>query len=308
MKTENLAQGPEACLFCRLYHHLAGQAVFSKTLGLILLVLIAASCIRDVDVVPVYENEKLVIEGHLETGKTARVLITKSIPFFEILYTTELLDILVLDAEVFIHCGEESEQLFLVKDDILPEIPVYRGSKIKGEVGKEYRLEVRWEEDVFTATDQMLEPVAPEKLWFSLEPGEDSLGYVNLDIRDPAGDRNYYRIWAKRLNKDSIFLAVSQDILNDFYFDGTDFSLPLTRDASILSRPDTAFFRRGEIVAIKLAHLTSTFYEVINNVKYEATNLINPFAIHFEAFSNIEGNAIGGFGCYSTALDTLRIE
>ena len=254
------------------------------------------------------ENAKIVIEGSIETDKTARVLITRSIPFFETLYTADLYDILIQDAEVFIHSDDTTEQLFLVKDEILADVPVYRGSKIKGTVGKTYTLEVRYQSQVITATDSMLKPVFPNRLWFSAEPGSDSLGYLNLNIQDPAGESNYYRMWAKRIGKDSLFLPVSQEILNDFYFDGTDFSIPLTREASLLSRPDTAFFKKGETVVLKLAHITPGFYEVINNVQYEATNLINPFAIHFEAFSNLQGDAIGGFGCYSTSLDTLKIE
>lgn len=307
MTTENLERGREACHYYRSSPHSAGLAVFRLVLGISVLVLLA-SCFRDVDLLPLPEEEKLVIEGSIETGQTARVLITRSVPIFDRIYSTELLNLVVTNAEVHLHCGDQQEQLFLVKDEILPKIPVYRGSQLKGEVGKIYTLEVKIDNQAITATDTMTKAINIEKLWFSLEPGEDSLGYVNLSIADPPAENNYYRIWAKRVGQDSIFQEVNQDILNDFYFNGTSFSIPLMRKAGLLSRPDTSFFRRGETVVIKLAHLSPTFYEVINNAKYEASNMINPFAIHFEAFSNLEGEAIGGWGCYSTVLDTLVIE
>lgn len=270
--------------------------------------MLVTSCYRDVDLQPVPDSEKLVIEGSIETGQAARVLITRSLPFYERVYTTDLIDILVLDAEVFVHCGENSEQLFLVRDDILPDVPVYHGSRIRGETGKSYTLEVRIGDQVITATDLMLDPVHPERIWFSSEPGQDSLGYVNVDIRDPAGESNYYRIWAKRLGRDSVYKPVNQDILNDFYFNGSLFSMPFMMESSLLSREDSAYFRRGDHVVIKMAHMTPALYEVLTNVGYEARNLANPFAIHFEAYSNLEGDAVGGWGCYSTVTDTLMME
>lgn len=267
-----------------------------------------ASCISETDILPMEESRKYVIEGSIETGKPARVLITRTLPFFESVYTADLLDIVVQEARVFVSCEDQSEELFLIRDKILPDVPVYHGSRIKGQPGKVYSLEVRIGEEVFRSEERMQAAIHPEKLWFSLASGSDSMGFVNLDILDPGATANYYRIWARRVGKDSLFQPVNQDILNDYYFNGSYFSLPLMMKGNLVFRPDTSYFRKGETVVVKLAHITASFYEVITNAKYESDNLANPFAIHFEAFSNIQGGAIGGWGCYSVALDTLYIE
>ena len=293
----------------RYYLPSPGPAAFKRwVIGACLLFATLQACVSDLEIKAPATDERYIIEGWIERGGFAHVMVSRSLPYNTTVGTADLFDLLVQDAQVTVKCENQEEQLLLVQDTMYTILPIYRGYQIRGETGKAYTLEVKIADRVYTATDTLLNPIPPDSLWFSAEALNDSLGYIHIRLKDPPSIGNYYRIFTKRLGIDIDYNGISVGVLDDHLFNGSTFSFPLIRSGPSTKTKDKHFFRKGQRVVVKTAVITSRYFYFLSKVSNEMGETMSPLSFQAPTVTLMSGGALGGWGCYATVNDTLEIK
>ena len=129
----------------------------------LLSVLLFSGCEEDIDLELVGGAQKIVIEGSIENGQTAQVIITRNSPLSQAI---DFSSILVNNAAVYVSNGGIVDTLHL--DTLLTtSVPfVYVGSKIKGVPGQTYSLTVIVDNKLYAATTLIPNPIALDSVWW----------------------------------------------------------------------------------------------------------------------------------------------
>ena len=97
------------------------------------------SCEEDINIDVKAGDKKIVIEGNIENGKPAEVIVTRNSPLFS---TINFADILVTDAKVYVSNGVITDTLKL-DTSLTTSAPIlYTGNTVIGVPGQTYYLTV----------------------------------------------------------------------------------------------------------------------------------------------------------------------
>ena len=287
----------------------------------IALLLLFSSCEEEIKLELTGGARRVVIEGSIENGKFAEVIVTHNSPLSEAI---DFASILISNAQVYVTNGIIVDTLHL--DTLLTtSIPfVYTGSKIKGVPGEMYQLTVIVNSDTYTASTFIPSPIALDSVWWKAQPPEDSLGYAWAHLSDPEGLGNAYRWFAKRPIKFRImdgqpillnrrYLAPRGSAFDDKFIDGKSFDLAYNRTydptETIISENEPAnernYYKKTDTIYIKFCTIdneTARFYTT-----YEAaiSNNGNPFASPSTIVGNVQGGALGVWAGYGVSYDTI---
>ena len=121
-----------------------------KNLMLLFFVLLI-SCNKEDITKQVTVNSKIVVEGSIEFGGYAEVLISRSVPIGVAVDSTTILNYVIRSAKVTVSDGEKQEVLKLKRDNNKIPPYVYFGSEIIGETGKTYSLKIEYLNRLITA-------------------------------------------------------------------------------------------------------------------------------------------------------------
>jgi hypothetical protein len=282
---------------------------------IIILTVFLFSCRKDVKVkLPEYK-ERLVVEANIETGKSAVVLLSWSVPFFGDFDFSAPEKAFVKGAFVTVSDGTLTDTL----SELDPNTGyIYLGTpKVVGQVGKTYTLRIVYNSAEYSIQSTILQPIALDSLYFKWE--QDSLGFIWQHFQEPAGLGNQYRWAAKRLNpkyQDFFFASPLFSVFDDKFIDGKAFDFSYDRGPqpdkiqAWRDEPNRAFFRVGDTVAVKFSHIGKAEYDFFYTYYQNKTSNSNPFS----APSNIKsmfGNrddVFGAFVAYSPTFDTLAIK
>jgi len=265
--------------------------------------------------------EKVVIEGSIENGGFAEVIITRNSPLFSAM---DLSNILISDAKVYVSNGIITDTL---KFDTLLTTSnpfLYTGSKIIGQVGQKYFLTVVVDNKTYTSETTIPNPVPLDSVWFQVQPPEDTLGFAWAHFSEPAGIGNHYRWFAKIPTQVKIingnpvilnrrYVAPMGSIFDDKFIDGKSFdfayskALDPTESAFDVPEDDAydEYFKDTDTIYIKFCSIdknTAKFYETYENALQSNGN---PFASPAIIVSNINGGALGVWAGYGATLDTI---
>ena len=261
---------------------------------LVFILLVLAGCS---DAVIPYYPPHLVIEGWIEAGRSPVVMVTTSVPV-----TDEKRDISSLEenmvrwATVSVSDGEN--EVFLTgqydKDYFPPYI--YTSSWITGEVGKTYRLKVKYsgravEAETVIPAPHALEYVRPEKI-------SDENYVISVGLKDNETTKDYYKSFVKVAGKDSVFRsaflglvddAVLQDGINDMQIFNGFAPSGLEKDVQM-------YFKEGEKVALRFCTLGQDAFQYWTDFDDVASLSRNPF---FPVTKKIRSNIKGGLGYWA---------
>ena len=141
------------------------NSLIIKTL-FIIIPIIFLSCEKEITVDLPEPEQRLVVEGWIEQGDYATVILTKNMPYFGKTDSTTLVQMINFPATVTLSNGEISETLIKTLNfDYFPPI-IYRGTIIKGEIGKTYYLTINSEGKQLTASTTIPPPVKFDSLRF----------------------------------------------------------------------------------------------------------------------------------------------
>ncbi len=279
-------------------------------LGFLLLLFLFFSCRKDVKpILPDYK-QKVVIEASIETGGTALVFLSYSVPYFgNFDFKTP--------ETAFIKGGFVTVSDGAVTDTLVELDPTtgyaYYGFKLKGQQGKTYTLTVRVGDKTFTSASTILTPPKLDTLYFKGE--KDSLGYIWQKFPEPAGVGDCYRWFAKRKTKDQFYAAPFQSAFDDKFIDGKTFDFDYDRGPQpneiqqYRDDPEQGYFKRGDTVIVKFCKIGQTEYNFWNTYYQNKASNSNPFSAPSNIKSTFGYNqeVFGAFVAYSPFFDTIII-
>lgn len=255
-------------------------------------------------------DDKIVIDGWIETGQYAKVLLTRNSQYFSSVDSASIRDLVLTRAKVSLTDGEKSEILILSRnDDYFPPY-IYEGNEIKGDTGKIYTITAEYGGKTAWANTTIPAKVMLDTFFFEPEANSDSLGSVYIEFTDPPEMKNYYRIMTKRIGKDKRYYSPMIMGINDIFFNGQKFGFSMSRGPqSFLSSAGNQYFKSGDTVSIKFCTIDKTHYEFWNSFQDEVLNASNPFASSLSSIkSNIQGDGLGIWGGYGVSLHMLIIK
>jgi len=275
---------------------------------LLLSVFVFSSCEKEITIDLPKETPKIVIEGYIENGLPATVIITKSAPYFDPIDITTLLSSIVRNAKVKISDGTNSDILDTVKTSDYPFF-FYTGDTIIGEIGKTYILTVEIDGQTYKSQTTIQHPVAFDSIWFKMKPDNDSIGDIFAVGTDNGAEYNYYRVFTKIINKDYTFIPIFGSVWDDKFFNGETFTVQLYHGiASNIMNPDedwSTSYKLGDTVVTKLCTFDYESYTFWSAAESEIFSGGNPFSTTTSVPTNIKGGAIGCWTGYCASYDTI---
>ena len=254
------------------------------------------SCDTDVDVSNIPYEPKIVIEGSIENGDYASVLISVTAPVTGVLDTVSLLNHTVRNAKVTVSSADTFEVLYLRSNrDRLPPYE-YRGKLIKGEIGKHYSLKVEYDGKIITSTTYIPAPVALDNIWFKQRSENDSLGYIGVSFKNESTE--YYQLATSSFWDRDIFTpCLLGNIDSRKYEPGAQINIELYKGPNIYSKFDfNTSFHISDVIRIKFSTQPKAAYDYWVSYQKEVLNSQNPI---YPAFSSLTTNISGGIGIWS---------
>ena len=276
-----------------------------------------SSCEKELElIVPPAENN-YVIEGNIEIGQPAFVLISQTRDYNQSINAESFNDFYLGGAQVSITNGTVTENLDEICTGDLPielliqvaEVtglsPILLSSSsicgyidldgsMLGAENNSYDLEVIIDDNLITASTTIPYIVELDSLWFGLA-GEtnDSLGFAYARLTDPDTTGNAYRWFAKRINsyqdwadyagqqKDLQYIAPLGSSYDDSFFNGLTFDFAYYR-GSLLGSPK-ADDQNEERGFFKLGDTIAVKGAAVDRNTYE-------YIVTFEAEAGSAGN------------------
>ncbi|MFI5149960.1 MAG: DUF4249 domain-containing protein [Bacteroidia bacterium] len=280
------------------------------------------SCEKNISINLPPPPNQVVIEGHIETGQGAFVVVTRNSAYFAPLDSNAVRNAIISTATVIVSDGIHTDTLPFITD-LIPRdnylyttyIPLYYKKALPtviGQPGGTYNLVVLADGKRFTSTTTMPSPpVNLDSVWFKLQPPSDSLGFIWGHLKDPAGIQNYYRWYARRLHKDKRYFATIGSAFNDKFIDGQAFNFAYDRGMEPNSNaPDdknaeAGYFKIKDTVVVKFCSIDRATYDFYTSYEVAAASNGNPFGAPSNVKTNIQGGGLGVWAGFSTTFDTL---
>jgi hypothetical protein len=253
------------------------------------------------------ENEKfLVIEGWIEQGKGAKVILTYSASFNEAIDSSNLRNYVSTKAKVTVYHDGNSEILTLKPNENFFPPLYYFGSSIKGNLNSQYSIKVEDAGKIYEASTTIPDLVYPDSVWFERYRDYDTLGLLWIEISDNFYNENYYRTLVKRIGKDKNFVPTLTSTFSDKLFNGQKIRLSLSKgNSNILDIGGSRFFEANDTLVLKFCSLDKAHYDFWQSIQNSLITSANPFSSNK---TEIKSNIVDGFGVwggYAAVYDTL---
>ena len=286
------------------------KEIYKITAFLCLISMVLISCNDDMNIDIPEPEDLIVLDGWIENGQYAKVLLTRNSPYFSSIDSASMRSLVLTRAKVTLSDGQRSETLILRKNEEYFPPYIFEGNEITGDTGKIYTITATYGGKTVSATTTIPARVRLDTAYFKLEPESDSLGTVFIEFSDPPDKKNYYRILTKRKTKDVRYYSTMVMALDDVFFSGEKFGFSITRGPeSFLSSYGNQYFKTGDTLSIKFCTIDKPHFDFWNSFQNEAFNSSNPFASSLsEIISNVEGDGLGIWGGYGVNYYTLIIK
>lgn len=291
-----------------------------------LLLLGFSACQSEIEVdLPDYQS-KLVVEGYIENGKPAMVMLSRSVPFFQHIDMNYIVNnVLVMDAVVTLTSSDgESEQLSFLPSADSPYMFAYMGN-IRGKENTRYDLKIEWKGQTYTSTTSILHTFDLDSIGFdqSMELLRDTMKTIRLLLTDDPVEANYYQFFVKVHGKrlhDRLWVSTLPVACDDATFSGLCFNFEILRaNPSAFLMPEMTdeekkeyfrmTYRPGDTVFVKYGLIDFDSYQFWNTGGNNAALGQNPFTNPTPTASNIKGENVTGIWCgYACKTETLIYE
>ncbi|MES2800706.1 MAG: DUF4249 family protein [Bacteroidota bacterium] len=298
---------------------------------LILASFLLHSCEKEIQIdIPGYE-EKVVIDGKIETNSPPIVLLSTTKNIYSPTNIDAYMDGFISGAEVIVSDGTTTVVLDEFCTDNLPAgseeavsqmlgIPVDQlalfhicaystmNTDIWGQVGKSYTLTVNYDGESYTSTSNLVSNTPLNKIFWKPAPGYLDRGYSWGELTDPAGQYDAY-LWEVKYLGQNVFYKTYSPVNDDEYFDGKTFEFsyenPMSCGNDDVPEEYRCYYKLNDTVIIKNSKMDRNVYECWEKRYMQLYSSGNPFAAPANVVTNIQGGAIGIWGAYSPWYDTL---
>lgn len=274
---------------------------------LFLICLLSGGCERDITLEFPVPEPPVIVEGYIENGQNAVVILTRGVPFLGTLSVDDYKKYFIGGAKVIVSNGQQTDTLTEINLDGF----ILYFSTIKGQAGKTYSLKVEAEGKILSSEARILPVVPLDSIW--TVPAKDKEGFVELmcKLSEPAIPGNYYRALTKR-NSELFYDTHFQSVYDDKLVNGKTFDFPLLRGKSEFQNNDSAdfdqygFFRTGDTIYVKWAAIERPQFEFWRSFETQGNGFGNPFSSTVIIKSNIKGKGgTGVWASYGAFVDTM---
>lgn len=242
-------------------------------------------------------ESKIVVEGWIEEGDFANVLLSSSIPVSDVIDSTNVLNHVIRSAKITISDGETSEVLKVKNDKNRIPPFVYFGNILKGVAGKEYTLKIEYLNRVVEAVTTIPKSVPLKSAEYIKKNPADTTGYIFVKFDDPVNEKNYYQIATKITEEEPIFVPSFYGNLDDRNFSSPSISVQINRGVLLFPKTKfTPYFADGDIIQVKLRTQTKEALDFWNSWQNEIVNSRNPI---YPSNTSLKSNIKGGIGIWA---------
>jgi len=303
---------------------------------IVLLLLTLISCTKEVEIeIPGYQ-EKLVIDGRIETGQPPIVLLSRSKEVYAPTDVDAFLNGFISGATVTVSDGTNSVVLTEVCSNNLPPgteelaaemlgIPVdelqnfticaYVGldPAIWGQVGRTYTLIVEVDGENYTAETTLLPPVPLVNTFWKAEGDLTNHGFSWATLADPPNQFDAY-FWEANVignaagdTTETGFSPTFNPAFDDEFFDGLTFEFAYENPHGFENTPDSTrgLYALGDTVVLKFSKLDPVVFEFYEKKYIQLQTAGNPFATPTNIPTNLSNGALGVWAGFSPVYDTL---
>ena len=259
--------------------------------------LIITSCSKDDFSEQKSLESKIVVEGWIEEGDFAQVLLSSSIPVTDVIDSTNVLNHVIRSAKITISDGQSSEVLKVKNDKNRVPPFVYYGTILKGEAGKEYSLKIEYLNRVVEAVTTIPKTVELKTAEYIKKSVTDTTGYVFIKFDDPSSEKNYYQLATKIDGEEPIFVPSFYGNLDDKNFSTSSISIQINRGVLLFPKTKfTPYFADGDLIHVKLRTQNKDALDFWNSWQNEIVNSRNPI---YPANTSLKSNIKGGIGIWA---------
>lgn len=155
---------------------------------IISIMLLTTSCLKE-EYDQTSFKERLIVEGAIYNGRSAEVMLSINMDYTKEFTEDEMINKVVRYAVVTVSDEAQTETLTCYRDNQYPTKLVYKGVYIKGEVGKSYKLNIKYSGREWDAVTTIPEP---EELYdIQTEWVRDTLYRISATIKPKDKQRHY---------------------------------------------------------------------------------------------------------------------
>jgi|APGre2960657444_1045066.scaffolds.fasta_scaffold43080_2 hypothetical protein len=253
------------------------------------------SCKKELPIDAAVIAQQLVVEGYIEQGRYPRVYLTKTSPYFQTIDSAAMWKLLGSVGKVTVATESDTEVLTL-RSNFKQFPPFYfEGTEIKGKVGEVYHLKVELHGKVYTAKTTITPPVPLSHLEVKTNPIDASKKYFLIRFLDPPFQKNYYKIYLKRIGIDQDFMPSYLSTFTDFQNDGQENRFEVLKGYSpLVDKEINRYFKKGDSVLLKFCTINEQQFDYWKKIESLLTISSNPFGLSTaDAPSMIDGGALG---------------
>ena len=287
------------------------------------------SCTKEVQIdIPGYK-EQLVVDGRIETGQPAIVLLSRSNNVYSSTNYESYLNSFVDDAVVLLSNGTQTDTLTKICTDDLPPglediaaaifgIPAevlvnlhlcaYVSMNMVGEVGKTYTLEILHQGKQYSASSKIQQPVPLDSVYWKPEGNFTDRGFSWAILSDPAASADAY-LWEVKYLQDAQFSKTFNPYTNDKFFNGLTFEFgyenPMSFQDPNADEAYRGYYKLGDTIVVKSSKLGLKEYNYFEKKYNQMYSGSSPFAVPTNIPTNLQGGALGIWVAYSPWFDTI---
>lgn len=251
---------------------------------------------------------KIVVDGYIEAGGFAKIILTSSLAIDSKIDSTQYLDIVTTRAKVTITDGVTSEILTLTKNEAMFPPHFYVTRTLRGEAGKTYWLEIIYQGDTIRSKTTIPSEISIDTIWTERLSYDSTKRYIWAKFCDNPNEKNFYRAFTKIQGKQSEYVPTYLSAFNDNQINGMCSEIPFYKGlVNFFDKNKDDTFTVGDTVFIKASTIDEIAYNFWKNYEKEIFNSGNPFAGNgANLISNIEGG-IGIWCGYNSKVYRLII-
>jgi hypothetical protein len=308
-----------------------------------ILVFLAASCTKEIQIeLPDY-TPKLVVDGRIEPGVPPIIILTKSNDIYAATSLDEVVGTFVNNAVVKVYNGQDTVTLdelcsSTLPDNLKPQVAAFLGMTIEqleefdicayttldpayfGEIGRTYTLSINTEGKEYNAITSIQQPVPLDTAYFRNNNDGDLVdqGFIYAKSNDPAGLGNAYRWQTQRINdspngaaSNGSFQSPSNAVWDDSFIEGLEYDFQFNDPSSYGAEVNEVlrgYFTVGDTVVVKFSAIDNDVFQFFRQKGNQIQNAGSPFASPAPIPSNLSGDALGIWAGYGVYLDTVVCE
>ena len=254
-------------------------------------------------------ESKIVVEGWIEEGDVARVLLSHSIPMTRNVDSSNFMRYAIRSATVYVSDGVNTEMLALRTIRNPPRYlhgVWYVGNNIVGKTGGTYTLTVEYLSHTLTAETTIPPSVPITNVVYTRQNPTDTIGNLTVEFTNPADQQYFFQIATMLEGHDEVYVPSLYGNFDSESFASPDVSLQITRGITIFPQTNIhTHFNDGDVIRVRLRTMPKKGFDFWNIWQNEIINAQNAI---FPANTSLKSNINGGIGIWcGYGQNTVRI-